>query len=164
MFAHTYNIITYRGVGELGHGIKFVCGLNSNDKQFLSILMKTVQLTGAEHYDSHMEIYTSTANTDIGSVREFQKKSYPTKSHGLLEYSSNLKWYESEYHVQDSKYVPHTSIKMPCTTTQVPALSFCGPHAKPHGVRGLRKSYHLVLDPKLGHGKYSMQRITCACI
>ena len=38
------------------------------------MLMKTVQLTGAESYDSHMEIYISTENTGISLVKEFQKK------------------------------------------------------------------------------------------
>ena len=41
---------------------------------------------------------------------------------------------------------------------------FPGPHAKPHGVRGLSKHYYLQLYPKLGHGKYSIKRIPCSCI
>ena len=44
-------------------------------------------------------------------------------------------------------------------------MLFCGPHEKPHGVRGLSKNYHLQLDPKFGHGsKCTIQRITCDCI
>ena len=60
--------------------------------------------------------------------------------------------------------MPHTSAKILCDTTQFPLLSFCRPQAKPHGVRGLSKHYHLLLDPKLGHGKYTIRRIPCACI
>ena len=41
---------------------------------------------------------------------------------------------------------------------QFKALSFCGLHEKPHGVRGLIKHYRLQLEPKLGHGKW----IPCA--
>ena len=91
MLAHTYNIIIDSGVGASGHGIKVVDGLNANDRQFLSMLMKTVQLPDAADYDSHMEIYTSTANTDIGLARELQKLSYPTQAHGLLDNGNNIK-------------------------------------------------------------------------
>ena len=44
--------------------------------------------------------------------------------------------------------MPHTSVKMSYVTTQFPGLPFCGPHAKPHGVIGLSKHYHLRIDPK----------------
>ena len=54
MLAHTYNIIIDSGVGALGHIIKVVGGLNANYIQFLSMLMKNVQLPGAADYDSHM--------------------------------------------------------------------------------------------------------------
>ena len=78
--------------------------------------------------------------------------------------ASKNKWTEHEYHVQDRKDVSHTSVKISCAKTQFIALSFCGPQAKPHGVRGLSKNYHLRLDPKLGHGKCAIQRIPWACI
>ena len=42
---------------------------------------------------------------------------------------------------------------MSCASTQFPALPFCDPHEKPHGVRGLSKHYHLLLDPILDNGK-----------
>ena len=41
---------------------------------------------------------------------------------------------------------------------------FCVPHEKYHGVIGLRKHYHFWLDPKLGHGKYAILWVPCACI
>ena len=53
---------------------------------------------------------------------------------------------------------------MSCATTQLPALSFFCPHAKPHGVRRLSKHYHLRLDPKLCHGKCEIQQIPFARI
>ena len=40
------------------------------------------------------------------------------------------------------------SVKMSCDSMQFHVLSFCGPHAKPHGLIGLSKQYHLRFDPK----------------
>ena len=37
--------------------------------------------------------------------------------------------------------VAQKDIKMFCDTTQFPSLQFCGPHTKPHGVRGLSNPY-----------------------
>ena len=50
-----------------------------------------------------------------------------------------------------------------CNTNQFPSLPFCGPHTKPHGVRGLSKHYHRLFDPKQVHVICAMRRITCAC-
>ena len=52
---------------------------------------------------------------------------------------------------------------MLCDKTQFNSLSFCGPHTKPHGVRGSRKHNHCRLDPKLGHGTCAIFQIPCAC-
>ena len=57
--------------------------------------------------------------------------------------------------------MPHTSIKIPCETTQFLVFSFCSQHAKPHRVSGLIKHYHLLLDPKLGHCKCAIRQMTC---
>ena len=72
--------------------------------------MRTVKLPGAEDYDSHMEMHTSTTNTDISLARESQKHiSDPTRAHDLLDhgndrnFSSNGKWTECEYHSQYRK-------------------------------------------------------------
>ena len=78
--------------------------------------------------------------------------------------ASKWKWNEIEYHVQDRKNVSHISLKMLCTTTQFPSLSFCVPHEKPHGVIGLSKIYHLQLDPKSVYGKCAIRIIPCSCI
>ena len=50
---------------------------------------------------------------------------------------------------------------MYCNTKQFPGLSFCGPHYKPHGARGLSKHYHLRFDPKLG---MAICEIKCDCV
>ena len=43
-------------------------------------------------------------------------------------------------------------------------ILFCGPNEKPHGVRGLSEHYHLQIYSKLGYGKCTIIRITCALI
>ena len=58
----------------------------------------------------------------------------------------------------------HIAVKISCTETNTPKCLFFGPHAKPHGVRGLSGHYCLRLYPKLGHGKCVMRKIPCACI
>ena len=58
----------------------------------------------------------------------------------------------------------HISVKISFATTQFPEFSFSGPHAKPHGVGGLSKHYHLRLDPKLVRVKYAILIIPCTCI
>ena len=101
----------------------------------------------------------------------FSKKlSGPTQEHGLLYHnsyrkrSSKRKWTDHEYHVLYIKYGPYSSVKISCATTHFPPLPSCGPHAKPHGMRGLSKHYHFQIDPKLGHGKCKIRLIPCACI
>ena len=97
-----------------------------------------------------MVIHTSTANTDISLSREFLKYlSDTTWAHGLLDNdkyrkcASKRKWNERDYHVQDRKYVPHASVKIPCATTQFLELPFFGPHERLHVVIGLSINYHL---------------------
>ena len=53
---------------------------------------------------------------------------------------------------------------MYCNINQYPELSFCGPHPKPHGTRGLIKNYRLSFDPKTGHVICAIRRIPCACV
>ena len=76
----------------------------------------------------------------------------------------NRKWTERKYHVQDNADVELKDVKMYCNTNQFPTLSFCGPHSKPHGARGLGKHYHLRFYPKLGMGKCAILCIPCACV
>ena len=46
--------------------------------------------------------------------------------------SSKRIWIDREYHVQDNVNVAHKEVKICCDTNQLPKLSFCGPHPKPH--------------------------------
>ena len=52
-------------------------------------------------------------------------------------------------------------MKIYCNTHQFPALTFCGPHYRPRGVRGLIKHCHLYFDPKLGNGICEICCIPC---
>ena len=72
------------------------------------------------------------------------------------------KWTERKYHIQDNTAVAHQYVKMYCNRSKFPALSFFGPHSKPHGARGLSKHYHLRSDQKLGNGVSAIFRIPCA--
>ena len=57
--------------------------------------------------------------------------------------------------------VTQAGVKMCCVPTKFPAFPFFGTHAKPHRVTGLSKHYHMLLDPKLGHGTCSILQIPC---
>ena len=74
------------------------------------------------------------------------------------------KWTDLQYHVQDNADVAHNEVKTYCYTNQFPDLTFCGPHSKPHGTRGLSNNYHLRFDPKLGNGVCTVFRIPCTCV
>ena len=74
------------------------------------------------------------------------------------------KWIEIKYHVQDNAQVELKVVKMYCNTNQFPALTFCGPHSKPHGARGMGKHYNLRFDPKLAMVVCAILRIPCVCV
>ena len=69
------------------------------------------------------------------------------------KWASQRKLNDCKYHVQERKYVSHTTMKISYATTQFTEFLFCGINAKPHGVRGLRKHYHIRLDPKFDFGE-----------
>ena len=73
------------------------------------------------------------------------------------------KWTDRQYRVQDNDAVSHKYVKTYCNTNKFPALTFCGPHSKPHCAGGLSKYYHLLSDPKLGNGACAILRISCSC-
>ena len=81
-----------------------------------------------------------------------------------MKRDSKQKWNDSEYHVKDNGNVTHATVKNYCATNQFPALKFCDTHIQPHGVLGSSKYYNFNLDPKLGHGKYAILWIPCACV
>ena len=70
MLAHAYNIIIDPRVIAPVNGREVVDGFIATEKRFLSMLITTVQLTGASTYYSQMAVYTSTVNTtDISLPR-----------------------------------------------------------------------------------------------
>ena len=69
MLYHTHYIIIYRGVGSPGHGKDAVGGINATYKRYLSMLMKTVQMTNAATNNSQMVMYKSTENSDISLAK-----------------------------------------------------------------------------------------------
>ena len=74
------------------------------------------------------------------------------------------KWTDRQYHVQDNSDFEHHDVNMYYNKSQSPELSFCYPHSKPHGARGLSKHYNLSFDPKLCMGICEILRIPCACV
>ena len=74
------------------------------------------------------------------------------------------KWRDIKYNFKDNADVEHQDFKMYCNTNQLPELSFCGPHSKPYGARGLSKHYNLSLDTKLGMFICEIRHIPCACV
>ena len=74
------------------------------------------------------------------------------------------KWIERKYRVQYNASVELKYVEIYCNTNQFPELSFCGPHSKLHGARGMTKHYHLRFDPKLDMVECAIRRIPCACV
>ena len=128
--------------------------------------MSTLQLTGANFYDTQMVMHTITRTSNASLACVFQKHlSNAARKHGVIDqekykkWASKRKWTEREYHVHNDDYIAHKYVKMFCNTNQFPPFPFCGPHRKPHGVRQYSKYYHIQFDPKLGHGICSILRI-----
>ena len=65
--------------------------------------------------------------------------------------------------MQDNADVYQKYVKTFCNNTHFTLFKFCGPHTKPHGVRGLSKNYHMQFYPKLVHGICTIRNIPCAC-
>ena len=88
--------------------------------------------------------------------------------HGIIDHGKYKKHQKKRtdryYHVQDNTNVSHTDVKMYFNTNQFSELSFCGPHMKPRGARGLSKYYRLCFDPKIGNGICANFRILCTCV
>ena len=116
-------------------------------------------------------MHTGNQKYDVSLAKYFPH--HLTKEHrknGVFDQGQNnkifmeRKWTYRQYHVQDNADVAHQDVRMYCNTNQFPELSFCGPHSKPHGARGLSKYYHLRFYPKLGNGICEIFRIPCACV
>ena len=118
-----------------------------------------------------MQIHTGTQKDDVSLVKKFQH--FLRKNNhkdGLIDNGKykkrfkEIKWIDRQYHVQNNDDVEHQDLKIYCNTNQFPELSFCGPHSKPNGARGMSKHYHLRFDPKLGMGICGILCIPCACV
>ena len=66
--------------------------------------------------------------------------------------------------MQEDYDVLHKYVKMFCNANQFTSFQFCGPHKKPHGIRGSSKNYHMWFDPKLGHGICTICLIPFDCV
>ena len=132
--------------------------------------MSTVQLLGTKGYDTQMVIHTGTCTYNVSLANEFQKHlSTAAQKHGVIyqgkykKRPSKKNCTEREYHVKNDASVAHKDMKIFCNTNQFTSFPFCGPHTKPHDVRGLSKNRHMRFDTKLGHGICAIYHIPCAC-
>ena len=73
MLSPSYNIISDHGFSVTEHGREVVDGLNTTYKRFLLQLMNIVQLYGYKGHGNHMDLHSSTHNSDISLARELQK-------------------------------------------------------------------------------------------
>ena len=133
--------------------------------------MSTVQLPGSNIFYSPMQMHTGTQNNDVSLSKEFQH--HLTKEHrkyGVIDQVNykkrfmEIKWTDTQYHIQYNAAVENQNVIMYCNTSQFPELSFFGPHYKPNVAKGLINHYHFLFDPKLGMGICAIFRIPCACV
>ena len=118
-----------------------------------------------------MQMHTGNQKDDVSLAKEFQH--YLTKEqrkNGVIDQGKHkktfmeIKWTDRQYHVQDNADVAQQEVRMYYNKNQFPGFSFCGPHSKPHGARGLSKHYHLRFDTKLGSGIFAIIGIPCDCV
>ena len=157
--SQTYSIIIDRGISAPGNGKEVVDGLNAVDKRYIYQFMSKVQLSGSVRFDSQIKIHTGTENKDVSLAKEFKDHlEVEHRQNGVIDEGKSRKifmerkWTERKYHVQENTLVELKDVKMHCNINQFPALTFCGPHSKPHGARGMGKHYHFRFDQKLGMG------------
>ena len=169
-YVSLFSTIFDRGISAPGNGKEVVDLFNVVDKRFMYQLMSTVQLPRSEIFDSNIQMYTSARKDDVSLAKQFRENL--TKKHrkyGVIDQGTpkkrfmKRKWTYRQYHIQDNADVEHKYVKMYFRTNQFSELSFCGQHSKPHGARGLSKSYHLCFHPKVSMGICEIRRITCAC-
>ena len=92
------------------------------------------------------------------------RKHGPIDQRKYRKIACKIKWIDREYHVQDKDDVTDKEVKIYCDTNQSPELTFCGPHPRPHGKRGLSKHYHLLFEPKIDNGVCAIHRIPWDCV
>ena len=70
MLSQAFYVIFDRGISSPRHGREVVDGLNAIEKRFLFQLMSTLQLPGAEGYDTQMVINTVTRTYHVSFSSE----------------------------------------------------------------------------------------------
>ena len=140
VMSQTYSIIIDRGISAPGHGKQVVDGLNAVDKRYIYQLMPKVQLPGSVIFDSQIKMHTGIENKDVSLAKEFNDHlEEEHRQNGAIDQGKpriifmKSKWKERKYHVQDNAAVKLKDVRIYCNTNKSPALSFCGPHSKPHG-------------------------------
>ena len=144
VMSQCYSVTIDRGISAPGHGKEVVDGINAVDKRYIYQLMSNVQLPGSNRFNSQIQMHTDDQKYDVSLAKEFQH--HMTKEHrknGFFDRVKNnklfmeIKWTDRQYHVHDNAAVELKYVRIYCNTNQFNALSFCGPHSKPHGARGL---------------------------
>ena len=171
VFSQCFSIIIYRGISEPGHGKEVVNNLNNIEKRYIYQLMSNVQLPVPKTFYSHILMHYCTQKNYVSLAKELQKHlSKEHRKHGVFhqrkyrKIASKRKWTDREHHVQDNADVAQKDMKMYCDTNRSPPLPFFGSNPKPHVARGLSNYYHLLFDPKLGHGICEIRRIPRNCV
>ena len=77
MLSHEYKIVIDRGVGAPGHEKYVVDSLRATEKRFLTVLMTTVKIPGADTNNAQVFMHTEMSNTNIILERVFQKSFRP---------------------------------------------------------------------------------------
>ena len=77
MLSQAFFVIIGTGISEPGHGRELVHGINFIEKGFLFQLISSVQLPGANIYDTHTVMHTGTRTFDVSLTSELQKPLTP---------------------------------------------------------------------------------------
>ena len=150
LMSQTYSVIIDLGISAPGHGKEVVYGINPVNKLYIYQLISKAKLPGSVIFDSQIQMHTGTENKDLSLAQEL--KNHMEEEHrlnGAIDQGKSRrifmerKWTERKYHVQDNAAVELKYVEMYCNTNRFPELTFCGPHSKPHGTKGLSKHYHL---------------------
>ena len=92
-------------------------------------------------------MHTGTQKDNVSLAKEFQQYLKNHCKDGVIDQGKYKKrfmereWTDIQFHVQYNAAVEYKDVKMYCNTSQLPELSFCDPHSKPHGAKGLSKHF-----------------------
>ena len=90
--------------------------------------MPNVHIPGSKRFYSQIQMHTSTQNDDVSLVNCFQQRiSKDHRKNCVFDQGKNkkltseIKWTDREYHVQDNPDFAHKDVKMYCNTKKFPA-------------------------------------------